>query len=148
MEKKDLNLKLIGRSAEDLKTISTYLQDSIVMVKDIVFLKENKIFVMIVSRFMWEDIERGLFRKNKRVRSVIRFNRAQKVLSYNINQKRGDKLLEFLAIKESLKTDKTHEIRFVFSGDSMISILVEEIDCLLDDQGKPWTVKKVPMHKI
>ena len=57
------NLKLIGKNQEDLKVISAYTQDSIVNVKDIVFLKENRTFVMIVNRYMWEDIEKGVFKK-------------------------------------------------------------------------------------
>ena len=34
------NLKLIGRNQEDLKAISVYSQDSIVAVRDIIFLKK------------------------------------------------------------------------------------------------------------
>ena len=67
------NLKLLCRNQEDLKVISAYLQDSVVTVKDIVFLKRNKAFVMVVNRFMWEDIEKGVFRKNKRIRCAIKF---------------------------------------------------------------------------
>ena len=37
------NLKLIGKNEDDLKVISAYLQDSIVVVKDIVFLKKKQI---------------------------------------------------------------------------------------------------------
>jgi Protein of unknown function (DUF2948). len=48
------NLKLICKSQEDLKVISAYSQDSIVTVKDITFLKKNRIFIMIINRFMWE----------------------------------------------------------------------------------------------
>ena len=33
------NLKLIGKNQEDLKVISAYSQDSIVVVKDIIFLE-------------------------------------------------------------------------------------------------------------
>jgi len=68
-----VNLKLLGKNQEDLKIISAYLQDSILIVKDIVFLKQNRIFVMIVNRFMWEDIEKGVFRYNKRIRCAIKF---------------------------------------------------------------------------
>ena len=49
-------LKLIGKSQEDLEVISAYSQDSIVAVKDIIFLEKNKIFVMIINRFMWDHI--------------------------------------------------------------------------------------------
>ena len=67
------SLKLIGKNQEDLRVISAYLQDSIVTVGDIVFLKQNKTFVMIVNRFMWEDIEKGAFRHNKRIRCAVKF---------------------------------------------------------------------------
>jgi len=63
---KRVNLKLLGKHQEDLKIISAYLQDSIIIVKDIVFLKQNRTFIMIVNRFMWEDAEKGVFRENKR----------------------------------------------------------------------------------
>ena len=59
-----VNLKLLGKNQEDLKIISAYLQDSILIVKDIVFLKQNRTFIMIVNRFMWEDVEKGVFRQN------------------------------------------------------------------------------------
>ena len=49
-----VNLKLLGKNQEDLKIISAYLQDSILIVRDIVFLKQNRTFIMIVNRFMWE----------------------------------------------------------------------------------------------
>ena len=35
-----VNLKLLGKNQEDLKVISAYLQDSIVIVRDIAFLKK------------------------------------------------------------------------------------------------------------
>ena len=58
------NLKLIARTNEDLRIISAHLQDSIVSTKDIANLKKNKIFLMQLNRFMWEDVEKGVFRKN------------------------------------------------------------------------------------
>jgi len=38
---KKTNLKLIAKNEEDLNVISAYLQDSIILVKDIVFLKKK-----------------------------------------------------------------------------------------------------------
>ena len=148
MKSKTVNLKLLGRSIEDLKTISAYLQDSIIIQKDITFLKKNKIFLMLVSRFMWEDAEKGLFRENKRIRCALRFDQVSNVLCKNINQKKKNKVLELLAIKNISMKDQTSKISLVFAGDSIITILVEEIDVLLDDLGEPWIVKKAPKHKI
>ena len=148
MKSKTVNLKLLGRSIEDLKTISAYLQDSIIIQKDITFLKKNKIFLMLVSRFMWEDAEKGLFRENKRIRCALRFDQVSNVLCKNINQKKKNKVLELLAIKNISVKDQTSKISLIFAGDSIITILVEEIDVLLEDLGEPWMVKKAPKHKI
>ena len=61
------NLKLIANTNEDLRVISAHLQDSIAEIQDIANLKKNKIFLMQLNRFMWEDVEKGVFRKNKRI---------------------------------------------------------------------------------
>jgi len=103
-----VNLKLLGKNQEDLKIISAYLQDSILIVKDIVFLKQNRTFIMIVNRFMWEDVEKGVFRQNKRIRCAVKFEEVIKVESKNINQKNKNKPLECLAIKCSSIFDETY----------------------------------------
>ena len=66
-------LKLIGKNEKDLKVMSAYLQDSIILVKNMVFLKKNRIFVIILNRYMWEDVEKGVFRKNKRIKCAVKF---------------------------------------------------------------------------
>ena len=143
-----VNLKLLGKNQEDLKVISAYLQDSILIVKDIVFLKQNRIFVMIVNRFMWEDIEKGVFRQNKRIRCAVKFEEVIKVESKNINQKNKNKPLECLAIKCSSIFEETYNLKIFFAGDSIITIISEAIDVALHDLGKPWNVKHIPIHKI
>ena len=148
MKSKSVNLKLLGRSVEDLKTISAYLQDSIIIQKDITILKKNKIFLVLASRFMWEDAEKGLFRENKRIRCALRFDQVSNVICKNINQKKKNKVLELLAIKNLTIKDQSIEISLIFAGDSIITILAEEIEVLLDDLGEPWVVKKAPKHKI
>ena len=142
------NLKLIGKNREDLKIISTYIQDSIVTNRDIVFLKKNRTFVMIVNRFMWEDIEKGIFRQNKRIRCAVKFEEVIKVESKNINQKNKNKPLECLAIKCSSIFDETYKIKIFFSGNSIITIISEVVEVALHDLGKPWNVKHIPIHKI
>tara|TARA_B100001179_G_scaffold227610_1_gene210428 strand:- start:316 stop:765 length:450 start_codon:yes stop_codon:yes gene_type:complete len=143
-----INLKLIGKNQEDLKVISAYLQDSVVTVKDMVFLKNNRIFVMIVNRFMWEDVEGGVFRQNKRIRCAIKFEEIFKIRSKNINQKRTSKILECLAINSNLNIDEIYKIKIFFSGGSAITLFAEAIDVAMHDLGKPWNVKHIPRHDI
>ena len=75
------NLKLIARTEEDLRVVSAHLQDAIVNISDIANLEKNKIFLLQLNRFMWEDVEKGVFRKNKRIRSIVKFENVIKVLS-------------------------------------------------------------------
>ena len=82
------NLKLIAKTEEDIKIVSAHLQDSIVNVFDIAHLEKSNIFLMQLNRFMWEDVEKGVFRKNKRIRTVLKFENVLKVFSKNINQKK------------------------------------------------------------
>ena len=142
------NLKLIGKNEEDLKIISAYLQDSVVIIKDIVFLKKNRTFIMILNRFMWEDVEKGLFRQNKRVRCALKFEEVTKVQSKNINQKNKNNPLEYLAIKSSLIFDNIFKIKIFFSGGGIITIISEVIEVTMNDLGKSWNVKYFPAHKI
>ena len=75
------NLKLIGKNHEDLKVMSAYSQDSIVTVKDITFLKKNRIFLMLINRFMWERIERKINTQSQRIRCALKFGGILKVQS-------------------------------------------------------------------
>jgi hypothetical protein len=141
------NLKLIAKTEEDLKVVSAYLQDSIASISDIANLKKNKMFLMQLNRFMWEDVEKGVFRKNKRIRTILKFENVLKVNSKNINQSTIDKFLDFLAIESSQMPDNNYEMRIIFAGDSIIKIVSEAIEVTLDDQGESWNTKNKPKHK-
>ena len=142
------NLKLIARTDEDLRIISAHLQDSIASTRDIASLKKNKIFLMQLNRFMWEDVEKGVFRKNKRIRTILKFDNVLKVSSKNISQNNKDKFLDFLAVESKQMPDDNYELKLTFSGDSIIKVLVEVIEATLDDQGEPWDTKNKPKHKV
>ena len=142
------NLKLIARTIDDLRVISAHLQDAIVNIKDIANLKKNKIFLMQLSRFMWEDVEKGVFRKNKRIRTVLKFENVINVHSKNINRSKKDKFLDFLTLETNKMPDNNYEMRIVFAGDLIIKITSEVIEVTLDDQGEAWETKNTPKHKV
>ena len=102
---------------------------------------------MQLNRFMWEDVEKGVFRKNKRIRTVLKFENVIKVTSKNINQKKNDRFLDFLAIETLKMPDKNYEMNLIFSGDIIIKLLAEAIEVTLDDQGSPWESKNRPKHE-
>jgi hypothetical protein len=142
------NLKLLATSDKDLRVIAAHLQDSIVSPKDIANLKKNRIFLIQLNRFMWEDVEKGVFRKNKRIRTVLKFDNVIGVSSKNINNKNKKYFLDFLTLESILLPDKSYEIKLIFSGDAVIKVIAEVIDVTLDDQGSPWESKTAPKHNF
>ena len=141
------NLKLIAKTDEDLRVISAHLQDSIVSASNIANLKKNKILLIQLNRFMWEDVEKGVFRKNKRIRTILKFENVLEVHSKNINQKDKNQFLDFLAIECKQTPNKHYEMKLIFSGDSIIKVIAEVIEVTLDDQGEPWDTKNKPKHE-
>ena len=103
---------------------------------------------MQLNRFMWEDVEKGVFRKNKRIRTILKFDNVIEVNSINIRQKSDNKFLDFLAIESRQMPDKNYEMKLIFSGDSIIRVITEVIEVILDDQGAPWDTKNKPKHKV
>ena len=118
------NLKLIARTTEDLRVISAHLQDSIVKTSDIANLK-----------------------KNRRIRTVLKFENILKVASKNVDQKKNDRFLDFLAIETTKMPDKNYEMNLIFSEDIVLKLVAEAIEVTLDDQGSPWDSKNKPEHK-
>ena len=143
---KPKNLKLIAKTEEDLRVLSAHLQDSIASVSDVANLKKNKIFLMQLNRFMWEDVEKGVFRKNNRIRTILKFENVLDVLAKNIDQQKKNKFLDFLAIETNITPDNNYEMKIIFAGDSIIRIISEAIEVTLDDQGEAWDTKNKPKH--
>ena len=145
---KPKNLKLIARTVEDLRVVSAYLQDAIVNLNEIANLKKNKILLLQLNRFMWEDVEKGVFRKNKRVLSVLKFENVINAYSKNINQKNKERFLDFLAIESKCLSDKSYEIKLNFAGDILIKLNAEIIECFLEDLGESWETKNKPNNNF
>ncbi len=103
---------------------------------------------MQLNRFMWEDVEKGVFRKNKRIRTILKFENVLSVLSKNINQKKKSGFLDFLTIETNKMLDNNYEMKIIFAGDSIIRVICEVIEVTLDDQGEAWDTKNKPKHKV
>ena len=101
---------------------------------------------MQLNRFMWEDVEKGVFRKNKRIRTILKFENVMKVLSRNIDPLEKDKFLDFLAIETNITPDKNYEMKIIFAGNAVIRVISEVIEVTLDDQGIAWNTKNKPKH--
>ena len=97
---------------------------------------------------MWEDVEKGVFRKNRRIQSIFKLENVLSVYSKNLNQKKKNRFLDFLAIESKQLFDESYEITLHFAGDILIKVNAEVIDCFLDDQGESWKTKNKPKNNL
>ena len=126
MEKKYL-AKIIATDNEGLQMISACCAGAKVKISDIKFLKSNKIFLLSVER---KKIETN--QKDKKVRSVCKFEYVDQVKSKNIDQNNQEIVLELIGI-DYLKNKDEYEINLMFNNNAHISLKTETIEVRLED---------------
>ena len=77
-----MNLNAID--TDELKIIATILQDGLVEVSEVKYLPSIRSFIIMITRFMWE--EKIINKENKRVKAVLVFEDVLSVFSKNIDQ--------------------------------------------------------------
>ena len=68
---------------------------------------------MQLNRFMWSTLKKE-YSENKRIRTILKFKNALRVISRNINQLKKDKFLDFLAIETNITPDNHYEMKIIF----------------------------------
>ncbi len=141
-------LKLRAEDADDLAVLSACLQDALVPVRDLAFVRDEQIFVFIANRFRWESGlgpmpgEAG----HERVLCAVTFS-AVTAVSYR-GFRRGDdgRILALLAIRPKADGAGGEAIQLEFSGAAAIRLEVVRILCRAKDLGEPWPTPWHPRH--
>ena len=132
-----MNLNAID--TDDLKIISTILQDGLIEVNDIKYLPSIRSFFLMITRFMWE--EKIVNKVDQRIRAVLSFEDVLSVYSKNIDQLNKKKTLELVTFNYYPNDSKNIEIELLFKNDATIKLETEIIRCKLEDQGEPWKIE-------
>lgn len=154
-------LKLIALDVEDLAVVSAQLQDAVVRVEDIAFLKGPRQFAMIANRFNWMtalrsaggDAARGLKvgkqASFERRRCVIRFECVNRIQLQGIDLSDKRRVLSLLAISFNSAGEEGPEgaLDLIFSGGAILRLHVECIEGELRDLGAAWSTRAVPRHE-
>jgi hypothetical protein len=163
-------LKLRAHDAEDLQALATCLQDALVPLADVVYLKAEKRFVMVANRFMWErnaedapefepepepEPEPGSGPEDAdarfddaqprplyhRVNCAVYFDWVQNVRFRGLDPREKDQMLNLLTVEAA-----PGAILLVFSGGGAIRLEVRGVRCHLEDLGEPWPTRWRPNH--
>ncbi len=159
-------LKLRAHDAEDLRALAACLQDALVPLADVAYLKAEKRFVMVANRFMWErgarpapvpapepveasaeagadarfdEAEAGSI--SYRVNCAVTFDRVRNVGFRGLDPREKDQILNLLTIEL-----EPGEVRLVFAGGGAIRLEVRDLRCHLEDVGEPWPTHWRPNH--
>ncbi len=120
--------KIIAKDNNGLNLISACCSEAKVRIKDIKFLKKNKIFLFFLERFKKEEDK-----NSEKINSICKFEFIEEVKSKNINQEADEAIIELLAI-DILKRNQIYEITLLFKNNAFITLFTEIIEATLEDQ--------------
>ena len=143
-------LRLVAQDAEDLKVVSTLVQDAVLPVTEMTYDPKRRRFALMLNRFRWEDRSQAeqVGRAYERVRSVLVVEDVRKVQSFGFDRTEKDLVLSLLSMSFEPGEDGTGRLTLVLAGDGAIALDVEALDLRLDDVTRPYRAPsgKVPQH--
>ena len=141
-------LRLAALDAEDLNVLSAHLQDGVMRVADMAYLKAQNRFAAVINRFDWENAEAGskTAATFSRRRTGLRFERVKSAQVSNIDLTSKDTILSLLAVQFEMKDNPEGFVTLHFSGGGAIRLHVECIEAELRDLGAAWATAKMPAH--
>jgi hypothetical protein len=122
--------QIIASDLDGLQVVSACSTGAKVRVAEIKFLLSNKVFLLSIERMKIETDQ-----EDKRINSILRFDNVLKVKSKNIDQNNKDLVIELMAI-DYLKNNNDYEINLMFENNAHISLVVEALEILLEDQNE------------
>ncbi|HEX2839791.1 DUF2948 family protein [Hyphomicrobium sp.] len=141
-------LKLMALDAEDLAVIAAHLQDAVLRIEDMAYLKGERRFAIVLNRFDWTHAAKDNKRGNRfvRRRAGVRIEqvRTAKVQGLDLSQK--DRVLSLLTLTFDEGTAPQGAITLTFAGGGAVRLEVECIEAAVTDLGAAWRTPRKPEH--
>ena len=138
-------LKLIAMDGEDLAIVSAHCQDAALKAGEITYLPKEKRFLVAMNRFAWEKVVKG-DRSFERRKSVLHFERVNKVQAQGLDRRSRDKVFSLLAVTFAVRESPAGTIELTFAGGSTIRLDVECVEAQLTDMDAAWGTGNLPEH--
>lgn len=137
-------LRLIAKDLEDIKVLSSCVQDAILPLKEMAYIPEEHQFALLIQRFCWELTSDNSDSPNeiRRTHSALLFS---DIISYQTEGiEENIDILELLAIA----APKPTTIMLHFAGGASVTLHTASINAKLEDVGSSWIVSHIPQHKL
>jgi hypothetical protein len=143
-------LRLIAQDGEDLKVISSLVQDAVLPATELKYDAKRRRFALMLNRFRWEDRTQAeqVGRAYERVRSVMVVEDVLKVRTQGFDRADKDLILSLLSLDFAPGEEGAGRLTLVLAGDGAIALDVEALEVRLDDVTRPYRAPsgKVPRH--
>ena len=142
-------LKLIALDTEDLDVVSAHLQDAVINVGEMAYLKRERRFAAIANRFDWSEAlspsrsARGPFTRR---RSGLRIEQVLGAQLTGIDLADKRQALSVLAVRFEPTTAPEGYLTIACAGNAAIRLHVECLEAELKDLGAAWATKSKPEH--
>ena len=147
---REIPLNLGAFEEEDLKVLSSLVQDAVFPVTEMSWRPSERRFALLVNRFRWEDREaaerRG--RAYERVQSLLVVDNVLAVASQGVDRKEKDMILSLLSVSYEPGEDGAGHVLLTLAGDGAVRLSVEALEVSLRDVTRPYRAPsgKAPDH--
>lgn len=141
------DLKLIALDEDDLAVISAHLQDAVLRVADMAYVKEEKRFAAVANRFDWQEAVSSAAQAFARRRCGIRFERVLGARLTGFDPADGGRVLSLLAVHFVATAAPAGAVTLAFSGGAAVRLDVECVEAELKDLGAAWGTRQKPSHE-
>lgn len=141
-------LNLGALTGEDLQVLSALVQDAVLPVTEMRFMRDEQRFAMLLNRFRWEDGARDRHGA-ERVRALLVFENVQAVASQGVSRADPDMILSVLSLEFIPDQEPpSGQLLITLAGDGAIRLKVEALEAVLKDVTRPYQALsgKVPDH--
>lgn len=143
------DLKLIALDAEDLAIIAAHLQDAVLRMEDMAYLKAQKRFAIVANRFDWSHAAKTANTGDARFvrkRAGVRIEHVTAAQVQGLDLTKKDQVLSLLTLTFAARDEPQGIITLTFAGGGALRLEVECIEAALSDLGAAWATSHKPEH--
>jgi hypothetical protein len=135
-------LRLLAEDDEDLKVISSAVQDAVAKVGDIRFDPADRTLTVAVNRFRWEA------GSGERVRAALQLGSVLSVQTRRVRREPKDAVIELLSVTFEPGEAPGGVVMISLAGGGDLRAEVECLDVALADVSAPWPTRRTPQHDL
>jgi hypothetical protein len=143
------DLKLIAFDADDLAVIAAHLQDAVLRIEDMAYLKGERRLAIVANRFDWSHaaaVAEGKAKDFVRRQAGLRIEHVTGAKIQGLDLTKGGQVFSILTLTYEAQEAPQGIVTLTFAGGGAVRLDVECIEVALTDLGAAWGTRSKPVH--